>query len=86
MGNPVLCNTLAAGKVINPTIKAVVSHKAVSEPTIQGTAGALGTGVWVQQDTEAGWEEEGRSRAAALAGQIAGRAPKHCNWDSAIMP
>lgn len=58
VGNPVLCNTPAAGKVINPAAKAVVSYKALtkSEPRMQGTADALGTGVCVQQDIQAGWE------------------------------
>lgn len=45
MENPILCNILAAGKVINLIIKAVVSHKAVSEPRIQGIVDALGPDV-----------------------------------------
>lgn len=30
------------------------------------------------------WGDLGRSHAAALAQQIAGRAPEHCHWDAAI--
>lgn len=45
MENPILCNLLAAGKVINSTMKAVVSHKAVSEPRIQGIVDDLGPDV-----------------------------------------
>lgn len=72
--------------MISPTIKAAVSHKAGSELRIQGTPDALGAEVRVQQDAEPGWEKQGRSGAAALAGQLAGSAHKGCNWDSAIMP
>lgn len=73
-GNPVFCSTLAAGKAISPIIKVVVSHRAVSGLRSWGTAGALGTGAWVLQDTVAGWEVERTSRAASVARQI--------GWDS----
>lgn len=75
-GNPVFCSTLAAGKAISRTIKVVVSHRAVSGLRSRGTAGALGTGVWVLQDTVAGWKKRGHLVQHLWPGKLAGRAHK----------